>query len=179
MAISGNASAAVPAEVDAAVIGAGFSGLYMLYRLRELGFSAVALDEAGDVGGTWYWNRYPGARCDVPTTDYAYSFDPQLEKDWTWSEKYATQPEILAYLQHVADRYDLRRDIRSASGSLLPAGTRPAGAGGCALATATRSAAGTTSWPAGACPCRKLPTSRASIATEATSTSRAGGPMTG
>jgi cation diffusion facilitator CzcD-associated flavoprotein CzcO/acetyl esterase/lipase len=110
MATSG--SGVVPAEVDVAVVGAGFSGLYMLYRLRELGFSAVAFDEAGDVGGTWYWNRYPGARCDVPTTDYAYSFDPQLEKDWAWSEKYATQPEILAYLQHVADRYDLRRDIQ-------------------------------------------------------------------
>ena len=112
MAMSGNGSAAVPAEVDVAVVGAGFSGLYMLYRLRELGFSAMAFDEAGDVGGTWYWNRYPGARCDIPTTDYSYGFDPQLEKDWTWSEKYATQPEILAYLQHVADRYDLRRDIR-------------------------------------------------------------------
>jgi cation diffusion facilitator CzcD-associated flavoprotein CzcO/acetyl esterase/lipase len=110
MAVSG--SGAVPAEVDVAVVGAGFSGLYLLYRLRELGFSAVAFDEAGDVGGTWYWNRYPGARCDVPTTDYAYSFDPELENDWTWSEKYATQPEILAYLRYVADRYDLRRDIR-------------------------------------------------------------------
>jgi cation diffusion facilitator CzcD-associated flavoprotein CzcO/acetyl esterase/lipase len=112
MGMSANGSAAVPAEVDVAVVGAGFSGLYMLYRLRAMGFSAVVFDEAGDVGGTWYWNRYPGARCDIPTTDYAYSFDPELEKDWTWSEKYATQPEILAYLQHVADRYDLRRDIR-------------------------------------------------------------------
>jgi cation diffusion facilitator CzcD-associated flavoprotein CzcO/acetyl esterase/lipase len=110
MAVSG--SGVLPAEVDVVVVGAGFSGLYMLYRLRGLGFSAVVFDEAGDVGGTWYWNRYPGARCDVPTTDYAYSFDPQLERDWAWSEKYATQPEILAYLQHVADRYDLRRDIR-------------------------------------------------------------------
>jgi cation diffusion facilitator CzcD-associated flavoprotein CzcO/acetyl esterase/lipase len=111
-ALSPNGSAAAPPEVDVVVVGAGFSGLYMLYRLRELGFSAVAFDEAADVGGTWYWNRYPGARCDIPTTDYAYSFDPQLEKDWAWSEKYATQPEILAYLQHVADRHDLRRDIR-------------------------------------------------------------------
>jgi cation diffusion facilitator CzcD-associated flavoprotein CzcO/acetyl esterase/lipase len=110
--MSGNGFAEAPAEVDVVVVGAGFSGLYLLWRLRELGFSAVAFDEAGDVGGTWYWNRYPGARCDVPTTDYAYSFDPQLEQDWTWSEKYATQPEILAYLRHVADRYDLRRDIR-------------------------------------------------------------------
>jgi cation diffusion facilitator CzcD-associated flavoprotein CzcO/acetyl esterase/lipase len=102
----------VPAAVDVVVVGAGFSGLHLLYKLRTMGFSAVAFDEAGNVGGTWYWNRYPGARCDIPTTDYAYSFDPQLEEDWTWSEKYATQPEILAYLQHVADRYDLRRDIR-------------------------------------------------------------------
>ena len=110
--MTGSGNGALPAEVDVVVVGAGFSGLYLLYRLRELGFSAVAFDEAGDVGGTWYWNRYPGARCDVPTTDYAYSFDPQLERDWTWSEKYATQPEILAYLRHVADRYGLRRDIR-------------------------------------------------------------------
>jgi cation diffusion facilitator CzcD-associated flavoprotein CzcO/acetyl esterase/lipase len=110
MAMSVNGSA--PAEVDVVVVGAGFSGLYMLYRLRELGLDAVVFDEASDVGGTWYWNRYPGARCDVPTVDYAFTFDPRLERDWTWSEKYATQPEIIAYLQHVADRYDLRRDIR-------------------------------------------------------------------
>jgi cation diffusion facilitator CzcD-associated flavoprotein CzcO/acetyl esterase/lipase len=112
MPMSGNGYATGPAEVDVVVVGAGFSGLYLLHRLRGLGFSAVAFDEADDVGGTWYWNRYPGARCDIPTTDYAYSFDPQLEQDWTWSEKYATQPEILAYLRHVAERYDLRRDIR-------------------------------------------------------------------
>ena len=96
---------------DVVVVGAGFSGLYLIHRLRGLGFSVRAFDEADDVGGTWYWNRYPGARCDIPTTDYSYSFDPELEKEWTWSEKYATQPEILAYLGHVADRYDLRRDI--------------------------------------------------------------------
>jgi cation diffusion facilitator CzcD-associated flavoprotein CzcO/acetyl esterase/lipase len=100
-----------PADVDVVVVGAGFSGLYLLYRLRRLGFSVRVLDQADDVGGTWYWNRYPGARCDVPTTDYAYSFDPELEREWQWSEKYATQPEILAYLGHVADRYDLRSGI--------------------------------------------------------------------
>ena len=99
-------------QVDVAVVGAGFAGLYLLHRLRKAGFSAVALDEAGDVGGTWYWNRYPGARCDIQTIDYSYTFDPELEKAWTWSEKYATQPEILRYLGFVADRYDLRRDIR-------------------------------------------------------------------
>ena len=100
-----------PSDVDVVVVGAGFSGLYLLHRLRTLGFTTRVLDSAGDVGGTWYWNRYPGARCDIPTTDYSYSFDPELERAWTWSEKYATQPEILSYLQFVADRYDLRRDI--------------------------------------------------------------------
>jgi cation diffusion facilitator CzcD-associated flavoprotein CzcO/acetyl esterase/lipase len=98
--------------VDVVVVGAGFAGLYMLHQLRELGFSAIGIESAADVGGTWYWNRYPGARCDIPTTDYAYSFDPELETEWAWSEKYATQPEILRYLRHVADKYELRRDIR-------------------------------------------------------------------
>jgi cation diffusion facilitator CzcD-associated flavoprotein CzcO/acetyl esterase/lipase len=101
----------VPEQFDAVVVGAGFSGLYMLYRLRQLGLSAKVLESADDVGGTWYWNRYPGARCDIPTTDYTFSFDPELEKEWTWSEKYATQPEILDYLRFVADRYGLRSDI--------------------------------------------------------------------
>ncbi|WP_375788247.1 alpha/beta hydrolase fold domain-containing protein [Bradyrhizobium sp. Pha-3] len=99
-------------QVDVAVVGAGFAGLYLLHRLRKAGFSAVALEEGADVGGTWYWNRYPGARCDIQTIDYSYTFDPELDQAWTWSEKYATQPEILRYLGFVADRYDLRRDIR-------------------------------------------------------------------
>jgi cation diffusion facilitator CzcD-associated flavoprotein CzcO/acetyl esterase/lipase len=98
--------------VDVAVVGAGFAGLYLLHRARRAGFSVVGLDAAGDVGGTWYWNRYPGARCDIQTIDYSYTFDPALEDAWKWSEKYATQPEILRYLGFVADRYDLRRDIR-------------------------------------------------------------------
>jgi len=99
-------------QVDVAVVGAGFAGLYLLHRLRKAGFTALVLEEAGDVGGTWYWNRYPGARCDIQTIDYSYTFDPELESAWKWSEKYATQPEILRYLGFVADRYDLRRDIR-------------------------------------------------------------------
>jgi cation diffusion facilitator CzcD-associated flavoprotein CzcO/acetyl esterase/lipase len=99
-------------DVDVVVVGAGMSGLYLLHRQRQLGFSTVVLESADDVGGTWYWNRYPGARCDISTTDYTYSFDPELEDEWSWSEKYATQPEILRYLQFVAERYDLRRDIR-------------------------------------------------------------------
>ncbi|HEY1001062.1 MAG TPA: NAD(P)/FAD-dependent oxidoreductase, partial [Streptosporangiaceae bacterium] len=106
-----NKPASVPGQFDAVVVGAGFSGLYMLYRLRQLGLSVRVFDVADDVGGTWYWNRYPGARCDVPTTDYTFSFDPELEKEWTWSEKYATQPEILDYLRFVTDRHELRPDI--------------------------------------------------------------------
>ncbi|HVS66715.1 MAG TPA: alpha/beta hydrolase fold domain-containing protein [Thermoanaerobaculia bacterium] len=99
-------------DVDVVVVGAGMAGLYMLHRLRKAGLSAVVLEAADDVGGTWYWNRYPGARCDIQSLDYQYSFDPELEAEWQWTEKYATQPEILRYLQHVADRYDLRSDIR-------------------------------------------------------------------
>jgi cation diffusion facilitator CzcD-associated flavoprotein CzcO/acetyl esterase/lipase len=99
-------------DVDVVVVGAGFSGLYMLHRLRGLGFSTIVLEGADDVGGTWYWNRYPGARCDIQSIDYSYSFDPELEAEWTWSEKYATQPEILRYADFVATKHDLRRDIR-------------------------------------------------------------------
>src|SRR5688572_26275222 len=109
---SGSTNSGTTQQVDVAVVGAGFAGLYLLHRLRKAGFSAVVIEEAGDVGGTWYWNRYPGARCDIQTIDYSYTFDSELEGAWQWSEKYATQPEILRYLGFVADRYDLRRDIR-------------------------------------------------------------------
>jgi cation diffusion facilitator CzcD-associated flavoprotein CzcO/acetyl esterase/lipase len=97
---------------DVVVVGAGFAGMYLLHRLRTAGFSTTVLETGADVGGTWYWNRYPGARCDVESLDYSYSFDPQLDEEWQWSEKYASQPEILRYAQHVAERYDLRRDIQ-------------------------------------------------------------------
>ena len=97
---------------DAIIIGAGFSGLYMLYRLRELGLSARVYEAGEGVGGTWYWNRYPGARCDSPSVHYSYSFSPELEQEWEWTEKYPRQPEILRYLNHAADRFDLRRDIQ-------------------------------------------------------------------
>ena len=100
------------AKYDAVVVGAGFGGMYMLHHLRELGFRAVVLERAADVGGTWFWNRYPGARCDVESINYSYSFSPTFEQEWVWSEKYATQPEILRYANHVADRFDLRKDIR-------------------------------------------------------------------
>ena len=97
---------------DVVIVGAGFAGLYMLHRLRSAGFKTQVFEQASDVGGTWYWNRYPGARCDVESMQYAYSFSPELEQEWGWTERYATQPEILRYVNHVADRFDLRRDIQ-------------------------------------------------------------------
>ncbi|WP_437566184.1 flavin-containing monooxygenase [Sorangium sp. So ce542] len=104
--------AAPMGRFDAVVVGAGFAGLYMLHRLRQLGLSARVYEAGSGVGGTWFWNRYPGARCDIPSMDYSYSFSPELQQEWAWTERYATQPEILRYLEHVADRFELRRDIQ-------------------------------------------------------------------
>ncbi|MEY3805562.1 MAG: hypothetical protein RIR69_374 [Actinomycetota bacterium] len=98
-------------DVDVVVVGAGFAGMYAIYRARALGLTIRVFEAGTDVGGTWYWNRYPGARCDVESLEYSYSFDEALQQEWQWSEKYAPQPEILCYAQHVADRFDLRRDI--------------------------------------------------------------------
>ena len=86
-------------EIDAVVVGAGFGGMYMLHKLRELGVSVQGFEAGSDVGGTWYWNRYPGARCDIPSLFYSYTWDEALQKEWRWSEKYAAQPEILAYAE--------------------------------------------------------------------------------
>lgn len=94
------------------IVGAGFSGMYLIHRLRALGIEAEAIEAGSNVGGTWYWNRYPGARVDTQSIEYSYSFDPDLEQDWLWSERYAPQSELLAYANHVADRFDLRRSIR-------------------------------------------------------------------
>lgn len=99
-------------DLDVIVVGAGFGGMYLLHRLRQMGLRAKAFEAASDVGGTWYWNRYPGARVDVESMQYSYQFDPQLEQEWEWTERYSPQPEILKYAQHVADRYDLRKDIQ-------------------------------------------------------------------
>ena len=101
----------VGAAFDAVIVGAGFAGMYMLHRLRELGFTARIYEAGGGVGGTWYWNRYPGARCDVESMQYSFSFSEELDQQWDWSEKYAPQPEILNYANHVADRFDLRQHI--------------------------------------------------------------------
>jgi cyclohexanone monooxygenase len=97
---------------DVVIVGAGFAGMYLLHRLRGLGMSARIYEAATGVGGTWYWNRYPGARCDVESMQYSFSFSKELQQDWSWGERFAAQPEILAYANHVADRFDLRRDIR-------------------------------------------------------------------
>ena len=99
-------------EYDAIIIGAGMSGLYQLYRLRELGLRVRVLEAGTEVGGTWYWNRYPGARFNSESYSYGYSFSQELLEEWDWSEHFAGQPETLRYLKHVADKFDLRRDIQ-------------------------------------------------------------------
>ena len=99
-------------DLDVLIIGAGFAGMYMLYRMRKLNFKVLAIESASDVGGTWYWNRYPGARCDVESIEYSYSFSEELQQDWQWTHRFSDQPEILKYANHVADRFDLRPDIK-------------------------------------------------------------------
>ena len=98
-------------KLDLIIVGAGFAGMYMLHRARQQGLTAKVLEAGSDVGGTWYWNRYPGARCDVESLEYSYQFDEALQQEWQWSERYSPQPEILAYCQHVAERFDLRKDM--------------------------------------------------------------------
>jgi len=99
-------------DYDMIIVGAGFAGLRMLVQARKLGYSAVVLEGGGGIGGTWYWNRYPGARCDVLSADYSYAFSPELEQEWRWSERYATQPEILRYVEFVAEKFDLKKDVQ-------------------------------------------------------------------
>ncbi len=107
----GNSSATDILTVDVAVVGAGFAGIYAIHSLRSVGFSIVGIEAAPEVGGTWYWNRYPGARCDSDSFNYSYSFSEELEQEWEWTERYPGQPEILRYLKHAADRFDVRREI--------------------------------------------------------------------
>ncbi|HUZ13873.1 MAG TPA: NAD(P)/FAD-dependent oxidoreductase [Caulobacteraceae bacterium] len=107
--------APLPDACDVVIVGAGFSGLYMLHEARRLGLAARVIEAGDGVGGTWHWNRYPGARVDIESQEYSYSFSPELDAEWAWSERYASQPELLAYLNHVADRFELRRDIQLAT----------------------------------------------------------------
>jgi len=104
--------ALAPDEFDVVIVGAGLAGLYTIHRLRRLGFKVRAFEAGSGVGGTWFWNRYPGARCDVESLEYSYSFSDPLQQEWRWPERYGTQPEILRYINHVADRFDLRRDVQ-------------------------------------------------------------------
>lgn len=99
-------------RVDVIVVGAGFAGMYAVYKFREMGKSVIGVEGGGDVGGVWYWNRYPGARCDLMSVDYSYGFSEEVQQEWTWSEQFAAQPEILAYANFVADRLDLRKNYR-------------------------------------------------------------------
>ena len=99
-------------DLDVAIVGAGFAGLFALYRVRNLGLTVRVFEAADGIGGTWHWNRYPGARCDVESLEYSYQFSPELEQEWEWTERYASQPEILRYLNHVVDRFSLRTDIQ-------------------------------------------------------------------
>src|SRR3990167_8445396 len=110
--MSDQASANATTACDVVIVGAGFSGLYLLHRMRGLGLTARVFEAADGVGGTWYWNRYPGARVDIESQEYSYSFSDDLQDEWHWTERYAAQPELLAYLNHVADRFDLRPDIQ-------------------------------------------------------------------
>lgn len=103
-------------DADIIVVGAGMSGLYALKELRDRGHRVIVLERAPGIGGTWYWNRYPGARCDIPSLEYSFGFDPELEQEWNWTEHFAAQPEIERYLNHIADRYHLRGDIRLNTG---------------------------------------------------------------
>lgn len=99
-------------QPDVLVVGAGFAGLYAIYRFRALGLSVKVLEAGADLGGTWYWNRYPGARCDVPSLEYSFGFSPELEQEWSWPEVFSAQSDILEYANHIADRFDLRTDIQ-------------------------------------------------------------------
>ena len=167
-----------PRRYDVVVVGAGFAGMYMLHRLRGQGMTARVFEQGTGVGGTWYWNRYPGARCDVESMQYSYSFSEELQQEWDWSERFAPQPEILKYANHVADRFDLRprypvqhpgraRGIRRDTASW-------------SVATSRRqdgSRQNSSCWPPAACRMRGCPISRGSIDSRARSTTPATGRM--
>jgi cyclohexanone monooxygenase len=110
--MTGGRAATGRAGFDVVIVGAGIAGMQMLHRVRELGLAARVFEAGGDVGGTWFWNRYPGARCDVESLEYSYQFSAELQQEWEWTERFSAQPEILRYLAHVADRFELRRDIQ-------------------------------------------------------------------
>jgi cyclohexanone monooxygenase len=97
---------------DIVVVGAGFAGIYMVHKAHELGLNVIGVERGSGVGGTWYWNRYPGLRCDVESLDYSYSFSEEIQQEWVWTEKFPAQPDILAYLEFVAKKLDVNKDFR-------------------------------------------------------------------
>lgn len=108
----GQVGSAGSPDLDVVIVGGGLGGLYALHRMRGIGMTARVYEAGSGIGGTWFWNRYPGARCDIESLEYSYAFDDDLQQEWRWPERYGTQPEILRYIEHVADRFDLRRDVR-------------------------------------------------------------------
>ena len=149
-------------DLDVVVVGAGFSGIYAVHAFRSAGLTVRAFEAGDGIGGTWFWNSYPGARCDVESKDYSYSFSPELEQEWSWSERYPAQPEILRYLNHVADKFALWPHIQLNTRVTGAAWTprRPRGAS--ARRTASPSRRGSSSRPPAACPSSRCPTCRAS-----------------
>jgi hypothetical protein len=162
-------------DFDAVVVGAGFSGLRMLQELRRLGLSARVIEAGSDVGGTWYWNRYPGARVDSQSWVYAYSFSEDLQQNWRWNERYPAQPETLSYLEHVANQFDLRRDVEFDT-KVQSAQFDDAAPPGPSLRTGgSVTPAGTSSQPQDRCRSRTFPTSTGSPTSRASGSRPRGG----
>src|SRR5262244_1984655 len=161
--------------VDAVVVGAGFAGLYMLHRLRGLGLTARVFEAGKGVCGTWYWNRYPGARCDVESMDYSYSFSDEPQQDWRWTERYSSQPDILKYINTWRIASICAGTSRWRRASTPPSSTRRRTAGQFAPIVATRSLLASASWPRAVCPPRSNRRSRGWRASRATGTTRATG----
>ena len=141
---SGAEATVADVDFDVVVVGAGFAGMYLLHRLRGLGLSARVIEAGADVGGTWYWNRYPGARCDIQSVDYSYSFDPELDATWQWTEKYAPQPEIRATRNTSPTSTTSDATSSSRRASSRRSGTRTAHDGSCTHPMAARSAVAST-----------------------------------
>ncbi|GAB3890573.1 hypothetical protein GCM10027612_35000 [Microbispora bryophytorum subsp. camponoti] len=166
-------------DFDAIVVGTGFAGIYMLHKLRnELGLRTRAFDRAGGVGGTWYWNRYPGAMSDVEGFVYRYSFDKQMLQEWNWTTNYTPQRELLAYLEAVVAKHDLGRDIQLNTGIVSAVFDESRGSGPSAPTQVRASPHGTSSPRSGRCRRRTSPRSRAATASRAGSSTPAPGPTT-
>ena len=165
-------------DVDVLVVGAGITGIYQLYRAREAGFSAQLVEAGGGVGGTWYWNRYPGARFDSESYTYGYLFSQELFDEWEWQEHFAAQPETERYLNHVVDRFDLRRHMRFDAPVTAAVFDEPSGTWDVTLGDGHRRrpcAPGSSSPPPACCRCRTSPTCPGATTSAACSTTPAGG----